>query len=114
MYKLLTAGLLTEVLRHKPDPNVQRDFRRLQKKAFGKQVGTFHDLRKTYATSMLEVLPPHFVAQLTGHAGVRTLVTHYAGSKESYFEKALEAVSGAQKQGRQTVSASPMVKLSCA
>jgi len=93
MLELQSAGVLTRRRRNLPDNNFRRTFLSIQRAAFGRQIGDFHQLRKTYATDMIDVLPVHSVAKLTGHASIRTLVTHYLHSRESSLEIAREKAS---------------------
>jgi len=91
---LMTRKTATEVLpeqvRKTPDNNFRRTFLQIQMKAFGRQIGDFHSFRKTFTTAMCEELPDHFVMRLTGHNSLKTL-THYQGSRESYYKIAREA-----------------------
>ncbi len=98
MLRLNQAGLLNERQRKCPESNFRRSFVRIQKKAFGRQINTFHGFRKTYTTLMAEQLPQHFVMRLTGHNSSKTM-THYLGVRESYFEKAREVASKSIKKG---------------
>jgi integrase len=96
--KLKAAGLLTGWIRRCPDQNFRRDFVAIQRRAFGRQIGDFHALRKTYTTRMCENLPEHFVMRLTGHNSLKTM-TYYLASRESYFEIARKTASGAIRTG---------------
>lgn len=93
-----TFGTLSEDVRRCPEQNFRRTFVAIQRRAFGRQIGDFHSLRKTYTTCMCEVLPDHFVMKLTGHNSLKTL-TYYQGSRESYYEIAREAALGGTKNG---------------
>ncbi|MHC4620378.1 MAG: tyrosine-type recombinase/integrase [Planctomycetota bacterium] len=103
--RLKAAGLMTGWIIRCPDQNFRRDFVAIQRKAFGRQVGDFHSLRKTYTTRMCESLPEHFVMRLTGHNSLKTM-TYYLASRESYYETARKTASGAIKIGP-TLSATP-------
>lgn len=96
--KLKAAGLLTDRIRRCPEQNFRRTFVNIQRRAFGRQIGDFHSLRKTYTTSMCEQLPEHFVMRLTGHSSLKTM-TYYLASRESYYETAKEIASKAIKNG---------------
>jgi len=89
---LQEAGLLPDELRKRPENNFNRVFNRIQFLAFGRRIGDFHQLRKTYTTQVAEVLPEHFVMKLTGHSSSKTL-THYTCARESYYMLAREVVS---------------------
>jgi len=90
--RLKNAGILSGWIRRCPDQNFRRSFVAIQRKAFGRQVGDFHSLRKTYITLMCEELPEHFVAKLTGHTNSKTM-TYYLASRESYFDIARQVAS---------------------
>lgn len=98
LLKLKRAGLLTERRRKRPNDNFRRDFVNIQRKAFGRQIGDFHSLRKTYATEMCEVLPQHFVMKLTGHSSAKTM-THYLSARESYYNTARDVAARCIKTG---------------
>jgi integrase len=102
---LQEAGMLREELRKRPMHNFNRTFNRIQFRAFGRRIGDFHMLRKTFTTHMCEVLPEHFVMRLTGHSCSRTL-THYTSARESYYELARKSLSeGLKKEGSTPVAA---------
>lgn len=92
-------GTLPEEIRRCPDNNFRRTFVGIQRKAFGRQIGDFHSLRKTYTTLMCEELPEHFVMRLTGHNNLKTM-TYYLSARESYYEKARQIATDAIKTGR--------------
>jgi integrase len=92
-----SLGLMTEDERKCPEQNFRRTFVTIQRKAFGRQVGDFHQFRKTYITKMCEQLPQHFVMQLSGHSNLKTL-TYYQGVRESYYDSALKIASKAIKK----------------
>jgi len=96
--KLKAVGLLTDRIRRCPEQNFRRTFVNIQRRAFGRQVGDFHSLRKTYTTLMCERLPEHFVMRLTGHNSLKTM-TYYLASRESYYETAKEVASQTIKNG---------------
>ena len=94
---LKSAGMLNERMRICPLDNFRRTFVAIQRKAFGRQVGTFHDLRKTYATEMASSLPDYFTARLLGHSNVSTLVTYYTATKDSQYLQARQIAENAIK-----------------
>ena len=63
--------------------NVLRDFRSLQSRAAAKlddlswMIGTIHDMRRTYATTMAGVIPMHVLKELMGHADIATTAMYY-------------------------------------
>lgn len=93
MIYLNSLGMLTERQRKCPVQNFRRTFVTIQRKAFGRQIGDFHRLRKTYTTTMCEELPEYFVMRLTGHSNLKTM-TYYLASRESYYEQARQIASG--------------------
>jgi len=85
-------GILAERCRKCPEENFRRTFVQIQSRAFGRQIGNFHTLRKTFTTDSIdEGLPAHFVMKLTGHSSLKTM-TYYLASRESYFAMARKAV----------------------
>lgn len=85
-------GILGERQMKCPEENFRRTFVQVQIKAFGRQIGDFHQLRKTYTTERCdEGLPAHFVMRLTGHSSLKTM-TYYLASRESYFDMARKAI----------------------
>lgn len=97
MIYLNSLGMLTERQRKCPIQNFRRTFVTIQRKAFGRQIGDFHRLRKTYTTTMCEELPEYFVMRLTGHSNLKTM-TYYLASRESYYEQARQIASGRIKK----------------
>lgn len=91
-------GVLPEDIRRCPNLNFRRSFVAIQRKAFGRQIGDFHMLRKTYTTWMCEVLPEHFTMRLTGHNSLKTM-TYYLASRESYYDIARNTVLEGIKEG---------------
>lgn len=94
-YKLNTelkdAGLLKDRIRRTPDENFHKQFKRFMKKTDIK--GTFHDLRRTYITEMLESgMAPHQVRQLSGHSTLEVMDTYYCATRESMYEQARKLV----------------------
>lgn len=108
MLHLGSLGLLTGVQRRCPDWNFRRDYVKIQTRAFGRQIGDFHSLRKTFTTRMCEVLPDHFVMRLTGHNSLKTM-TYYLASRESYFADARRIAQRGIKMGP-LVCSSPQKK----
>ncbi len=98
MVRLTGLGLVTGYQRRCPDWNFRRDFVAIQRRAFGRQIGDFHSLRKTYTTRMCEELPEHFVMRLTGHNSLKTM-TYYLASRESYYENARQKAQEGIKIG---------------
>lgn len=98
MIHLQQLGVLGERQMKCPEENFRRTFVNIQRRAFGRQIGTFHMLRKTYTTNMCEELPEHFVMRLTGHNSLKTM-THYLASRESYYEKARQIASNGITSG---------------
>ncbi len=75
-----------------PDQQFRRTFVRIQRKAFGRQIGNFHNFRKTYITSMVAKMPDYFVAKLSGHANVKTLQTYYCAVRDQQYEEARQVI----------------------
>lgn len=101
---LQDKGLLTECRRDCPDQNFNRDFRQLQRMAFGKTVGRFHDLRATFVTSSLEAgVPIHAVQRLAGHRKVQTTMTYYTAVRPAFMESQREVVENSLKTTEVTV-----------
>jgi len=91
-------GLLTARKRKCPEDNFRRTYVAIQRKAFGRQIGDFHQLRKTYITNMIEQLPDHVVMSLSGHKCRKTL-TYYTGVRESFMDQARKIASDRLKKG---------------
>lgn len=87
------AGVLNEDRRKCPDLNFRRTFVQIQKRAFGRQIGDFHSLRKTYITEMANHLPQYFVMKLSGHSSSKTMTTYYTACRESMFDDARKIAS---------------------
>ncbi len=98
MLELKRDGFLKESHRKCPLQNFRRTFVKIQKQAFGKQIGDFHRLRKTFTTKMCSQLPDYFVMKLTGHSNLKTM-TYYLASRESMYEQARLIASGEEKKG---------------
>jgi len=110
--KLKIAGLLSSRTKRCPDENFRRGFVAIQRKAFGRQVGTFHDLRRTYITIMLEQgLAPHQVKVLSGHSNLETLGNFYAGIRSSLYDEAKKIASKITKMGQSHVAITPPPQL---
>lgn len=99
LLRLMDAGLLTGRRRRCPVENFRREFVRIQRRAFGRQIGTFHDLRRTYITEMASSLPEYFVCKLSGHSDTRTMVTYYTAIRESQYQDARRIAENATKNG---------------
>lgn len=99
LLRLKRMGLLTGRKRGCPYENFRRDFVRIQKKAFGRQIGNFHSLRKTYITEMANQLPVHFVMRLSGHSDPKTMVTYYTAARTEQYEQARKIASDTAKNG---------------
>ncbi|MBN2314453.1 MAG: site-specific integrase [Sedimentisphaerales bacterium] len=98
LLSLKDAGFLKEELRKCPLENFRRTFVGIQRSAFGRQIGDFHMLRKTFTTNMCGRLPEHFVMRLTGHSNLKTM-TYYLASRESYYVQASKIAQDAIKNG---------------
>ncbi len=96
--RLRAAGVMSEDRRKCPDLNFERTWWKIQIKAFGRRIGSFHDLRRTYLTEMCDNLPEYFVLRLSGHSNSKTLQTYYTSVRESMFDTAREIASGEQKR----------------
>jgi integrase len=100
LMKLNKRGLLSEKKRGCPDQNFNRDFRLLQQRAFGKVIGSFHDLRRTFITASLELgIPLHVVQAMSGHKKIETLMTYYTRVRWSAVESAKELLHNSVKTG---------------
>ena len=98
MIHLNGIGLLSEYARKCPDQNFRRTFVKIQRRAFGRQIGDFHRFRKNFTTMMCEELPAHFAMRLTGHNDLKTM-TYYLACRESYYDKAREIATEGIKIG---------------
>lgn len=82
---LINAKLDSGVRRNRAETlnNVLRDFKRIQNHAAKRiqsncwQLGTIHDLRRTYGTMMAEAVPMHVLSQLMGHSDISTTAKYY-------------------------------------
>lgn len=110
--RLKEAKLLKDRHRRCPEENFRRDFVAIQRRAFGRQIGDFHSLRKTCITEMCEVLPEHFVMKLSGHSSTKTL-TYYQSARESYYEIARKTASEAIKKGLPVMSSATLEPKNC-
>ncbi len=102
LLRLKKAGLLTGRIRKCPNENFRRDFVNIQRKAFGRQIGDFHSLRKTFITDMANELPEHFVMRLSGHSNPKTMMTYYIATRGQQFEQARKIALDAIKAGYYT------------
>ena len=97
---LQDKGLLTECRRDCPDQNFNRDFRKLQLRAFDKIIGRFHDLRATFVTSSLEAgIPIHVVQSWAGHRRIETTMTYYSCVRPYFAESQREILENSLKRG---------------
>lgn len=92
LLRMQEAGTMTARQRKCPEENLLRTLIRIQKRAFGRQIGDFHQFRKTYTTNMAESLPEHVVMKLTGHR-CRNTLTHYTAVRRSFYQEALKIAS---------------------
>ncbi len=98
MLYLQKNGLLNARQRKCPEENFRRTFVGIQRRAFGRQIGDFHQLRKTFTTNMVEQLPDHVVMNLTGHKDRKTL-TYYTGVRRSFYDQVRQIVQNRIKNG---------------
>lgn len=90
---LQELGLLDSNKRNCPIDNFRRTFKSIQQRAFGKNINrTFHDLRKSFVTNMLDALPPLFVAKMAGHSSVTVTNDYYYSAKDCQYELARETM----------------------
>ena len=81
-----------------PEMNFRRIFVAIQKRAFGQQIGDWHQFRRTYTTALAEVLPDKALMTLTGHARRETLDV-YTSVRRSHWDTAYETVANVLKKG---------------
>lgn len=98
LLELNRMGLLKYRQRKCPEENFRRTFVTIQRRAFGRQLGSFHQLRKTFTTMMCEGLPDYYVMRLTGHSSLKTM-TYYLASRESQADTVREIASRGLKKG---------------
>jgi len=92
-------GRLSATRKKVPDQNFNRDFRLLELAAFGKRIGIFHDLRRTFITASLEEnIPIQTIQAVSGIAKTRTLMTHYAVVRRSSVEGVREILNSSLKR----------------
>ena len=101
----IAAKMETGDLRDIFDPinNVLRDFKRIQARAFrtlagDHTVGTVHDCRRTYCTVMADVVPPHRLKKLAGHADIKTTLGYYIHTDDAYDDQVRSAGLGRPEQ----------------
>jgi len=98
LLRMHRRGVLSARKKKCPDQNFNRDFRLLQLAAFGKQIGIFHDLRRTYITTSLECgVPLHAVQATSGIAKTKTLMTHYSIVRQSSLDCVRESLNNGLK-----------------
>ncbi len=86
---------LTHATRKCPIANFNREFHRIRKRA-GIKHGTYHDLRRTGITMLLENgLQPHQVMQIAGHSQIETTINYYTATRDSLLNQARTALIGA-------------------
>jgi len=107
MLRLKDARMLDEDRCKCPDPNFRRTFVAIQRRAFGRQIGDFHSLRKTYITEMANNLPEYFVLRLSGHSSSRTMRTYYTACRESMYSDARKIASCGVNRGMLGYSTPP-------
>lgn len=95
--RLKKAGILSDRIRRCPYENFNRDFRRILNRAGVK--ATFHDLRRTFATEMVNEVNPADLMKLMGLSDMSTLVTYYLVYDESTCRRAGQYASALLKQG---------------
>lgn len=71
--------------------NIWRDFQSIREKA-GLPKCSFHDLRKSYCTTLAGAVPLHVVQELAGHADIRTTRKHYLKVREEQIDLARRAL----------------------
>lgn len=108
--RLKGMGMLVESRRKCPHLNFRRDFVKIQRKAFGRQIGDFHSLRKTYITEMASEFPDYFVMKLSGHSNTRTMVTYYTACRDSQFISARKIASEVVKKACSPQAYTPKTK----
>lgn len=101
MLRKQKKGWLKQRERNCPLWNFNRDFNRLQRRAFGKVlINDFHDLRATFCTAGLEAgVPLHVMKELMGHSNIQTTMTYYTVVRQSAKEDARQTLANAYKNG---------------
>lgn len=94
----LLAGELAGRWRKCPELNFRRTFVGIQRRAFGRQIGDFHQLRRTYTTDLTDVLPDSAVMELCGWTRRQT-VSRYAGVRQSHYAVAYDRLAEVGKRG---------------
>ena len=98
LLKMLRKGVLSARKKKCPDQNFNRDFRLIELAAFGKRIGYFHDLRRTFITTSLECgVPLHAVQATSGIAKTKTLMTHYSIVRQSSLDCVRETLNNSLK-----------------
>lgn len=98
MLEAQKAGTLCERDRKCPEQNFRRTFVGIQRRAFGQQVGTWHQWRRTWITQLGDVLSDKALMELSGHTK-RSTLDPYTAVRQSHFQAAFEAVSSILKKG---------------
>ena len=83
----MADGTLRDIF--EPINNVLRNFKRIQVRAFrtlqgDHTIGTIHDCRRTYCTVQADVVPPHRLQKLAGHADIKTTLGYYIHTDDAY------------------------------
>ncbi len=107
LLEMRSQRLLTERVRRDMVENVRRDFVRIHIRAFGRQIGDFHQLRKTAITGWAENLPSHVTQTLAGHSDVRTTVTYYTQVTKPMYEQARKVALEVIKGGSSLIAGTP-------
>ena len=90
---LKRAGTLSDRIRKCPDENFRQPFLRILRHA-GVKHGTFHDLRRTFATNLIERgMPLNEAVKLTRHASTKVLEESYMGIRDGYLSRARQLLS---------------------
>ncbi len=57
-------------------------------------VDTVHDCRRTYCTVMADIVPPHRLQKLAGHASIETTLKFYIHTDDAYDDQVRSAGLG--------------------
>ncbi len=104
--RTLDAKLRAGTLRpnYEPINNVLRGFKAIQRRAYRQldgdhAIGTIHDCRRTYCTVMADVVPPHRLQKLEGHASIETTLGFYIHTDDAWDDQVRSA--GLGRRGKQ-------------
>ncbi len=97
--QLINAKMQAGVWRDRAETcnNVLRNYRTIQRwaakamEADDWQIGTIHDLRRTYGCRMAEVLPMHVLQRYMGHRDISTTAEFYLATQDHHAAKARAA-----------------------